>query len=384
MKKDPVLERSQEINSWIEINMEHLNHNIKLIGKKVGACVNLMPVVKADAYGHGSVHISKELQKNPNVIGLAVSSVLEGIELRQAGVSIPLFILEDSLPGQEPLIIDYNLTPLIANFSMAKELAIIAEKKQKKVQVQIRISIENSNMGISTTDLPDFINQIKEIKWLDLQGFFTHLYAAYNQNDKLVSHQLSEFNYALSIAQKMNLVLPLIHAASSPAILRYPDAYYNTVRPGTILYGLSSFDNQEDIGLKPVMQLKSKVAKVKSINAGGSITAGYNKQSNCNINMRIATVPLGYSDALFLLKMKGGEVIINGGKAPIVGIPFMSHFLVDISLLPDTYPGDEVVIFGIQGNRVIRVEDIAQKAGIGTTNCESICFLSSRVPRYIS
>ncbi|UMZ72805.1 alanine racemase [Natranaerofaba carboxydovora] len=380
MQKEVIVEKNQGHMFWIEVHIGHLLHNINILQKHLGPTINMLPVVKADAYGHGAVAISKELQKNSSVIGLAVSSVAEGIELRCSGINIPIFILEYISPGQEESIVDCDLVPLLTNLSMAEKLGLLGKEKQKKVQVQVRVAVEAGNIGVSIDELPNLLLQIKGMEWLELKGFFTHLYAAYSKNDVMVAKQLSVFKKAVKMANDYNITFPLTHAASSPAILKYPDSYFNTVRPGTIMYGLPSFEDQEDTGLRPVMQLKSKITNIITLPAGGVI-AGYVKQPYCSSTMRLATVPLGYRDAPFLLNMQGGEVLVKGERTKIVGSPFMTHLLVDVTRICEANLGDEVVFFGEQVEDTIKAEDIANKAGIGATHCESICFLSSRIPR---
>jgi len=367
--------------SWVEVDLARLKYNVQMLQNRIGPAVSMLPVVKADAYGHGAVAVSRCLQKIPSVKGLAVASVAEGIELRSAGIGVPIFMLECALPGQESLIVDYHLIPLVTDLSMARELAILGKQKQKKVRVHIRVDSYTGNMGMALDELSYFLQQVKDMEWLEWSGIFTHLYAAYSQHDQLVKKQLSVFNRAREIAREMRIPIPMIHAASSPAILRYPEAYYNTVRPGTVIYGLPSFNGQID-DYRPVMQLKSQITNVKSMPAG-SVIAGYKYRNSYASRVRLAKVALGYADASFLLNMREGEVLIRGQKVKIVGIPYMLHLLVDITGVPTAAPGDEVVFFGEQGEMMISAEEVAFKADIGTTNCEKVCFLSNRLPRFI-
>ena len=368
----------------VEIDLDRLEHNVRVLQHSLGASVSMLPVVKANAYGHGDISVSERLQHVSGVKGLAVASVAEGMKLRSAGIVVPIKILEHSMPGQEREIVEYDLISFITGPDMIRELALQAKQRQKKVPVQIRVDTETGNMGLTLEELPGICRKLKDMPWLECVGVFTHLYSAYSQNDRLVSGQLALFNRALEIAQELEMPISSVHAASSPAILRYPAAHYNVVRPGTVLYGLPSFADQLTGDYRAVMQLKSRINSIKKIPADSMIT-GYTTGICCSSSMRLATVPLGYADAPFLMNMKEGEgeVLVRQKKVPVVGSPFMMHLLIDVTGLPDVRVGDEVVFFGKQGEAEIKAEEVAQKAGIGVTNCEKVCFLSSRIPRSI-
>ncbi len=361
--------------------MGRLQNNLYILRQNLGPLIKILPVLKADAYGHGAVAVGRCLEGLPGVEGFAVASVPEGLELRRSGIKLPIILLEYFLTGQEKSIADYELTPIVACREAVDNLAMQAKKLQKQIDVQVRLDTGFGNMGVTVEELPELMKHIDDVQWLKCNGIFTHLYASYYREDELLGRQLSLFKRGLEIAEKMKVPLSGIHAASSPAILQYPETHYNLVRPGTLLYGLPSFESQRKSDYLPVMQLKSRISHIKNLQAGTSV-AFYKGMENITLSTRMATVPLGSADAHHLSSLNNGYVLIRGRKAPIIGSSFMMHFMVDISHIPESIPGDEVVLFGEQGDESITVEELANKSCIGIINCEKVCFLSSRIPRF--
>ena len=379
--KERVSTASNEYPAWVEINLGRLQKNLLSLQGKLGPLKRVLPVVKADAYGHGAVAVSRRLEGIHGLEGFAVASVPEGVELRVSGIRTPIILLEFFLSGQEKHIAEYDLTAVVSGKENVDRLALQGKNNQKTINVQVRLDTGYGNMGISLEELPELLKYIKEMEWLECSGIFTHLYASYFREDKLVDRQLSFFKRGLELAEKMGVPFSGMHAASSPAILHYPDSHYSLVRPGTILYGLPSFEGQHTSNFQPVMQLKTRIAHIKNLPPGTAV-AGYNMSEKKTVPLRLATIPLGSADAYYLGNLHDGHVLINGKKAPIIGSAFMMHILVDVTEIPNGMPGDEVVLFGEQGEEVILAEELARKSGIGIINCEKVCFVNSRVPRY--
>jgi len=367
---------------WSEINLTNLNHNLQVIRQRIGPKRKIIGVVKADAYGHGAVAVAKSIL-GQGVDQLAVASVAEAQELGQAGVKAPILILGAASREEILPVVEAGFTPMVYTDSFCRDLASTCQEKQKVLKVHVRVEINSGNLGVSLKNCLRFVQRLKQYPWLEIEGLFTHLASSYGHNREAIAKDLARFDALLRRLKEHGITIPLIHAASSPAILRLPEAHYDAVRPGTSMYGLPSFLNQLE-PLKPVMQFKTRIAETKIISSGE--LWGYGYQVNTNGPIQLAVIPVGYSNAFFMLFLKRGEVLINSSRAPIVGKAFMSHTLIDITQLPEKpLVGDEVVIFGRQGQEAILVQDIAEKIDIGTTHCESICFLNKSVERkYIS
>lgn len=381
IKRDIQFKNKCQISApvWAEISLGNLKYNMERLRQNLGEQVAIMPVVKTDAYGHGAVPVSKIFEAC-GAAGLAVAKVAEGVELRKGGLGLPVYVIEYMLPGESEMVLEHDLVPIVQSMDLARILALKGRERQKKVRVQIRVDTGEGNMGLYPGDITDMLRLLKELEWLEPDGIFTHLTAAYAHDSRLVERQLYLFNEAVELAAKEDVHFPLVHTASSPAILSFPKSYYNLVRPGTLLYGLPSLKDQQDRDYKGVMQLKARISHLKRID-GGQKTLGYDFRVTAASAMTLAVVPLGYGDALFLLNYMHGHVLVGGCRAPVFGRPCMAHFLVDVTQIPGAGIGDEVVIFGQQGTGVIRAETVAENAGINILNCESVCFLSNRIKR---
>lgn len=366
---------------WVEINLPYLKNNIRIVKDIIGSCKEIIAVVKADAYGHGAVTIANYMARY-GAAKLAVATAEEGIKLRLGGVKSPIIIL-GSIPLEEAeQVVGYNLTPMIATQALAERFNAIGKEKQRNIKFHIRVDIGLGTVGVAYQHAYRTIKLITDqYQWLKIEGLFTHLASTYGDDEELVNKDLEKFNSLISNLNNSGIHIPMIHAASSPATLKYPQAHFNTVRIGTCLYGLPSFKNQPEIGLKSIMQLKARITDIKELSNGQHL--GYGNEVLVSKSGRIATVSIGYSNALFLVHMKSGEVLIRNQRTPLICSPFMGHILVDITNIPDASIGDEVVIFGEQGEEKITVSEVAKRAGISVTNCESVCFLRDSLPESI-
>lgn len=364
--------------AWVEIDLKAVEDNYKLIKSIIGENVKITAVVKANAYGHGAVRILNKLTEIGQLEMAAVSVVDEAIELRNAGIKLPILLIADIDLTECEKVAEYDLTPMLYSLELARKLDMIGKENNKKIKVHIRIDTTHGSLGIEEQYFAEFYNEITKLKWIEVEGIFTQLYSAYGEHEEMTKAQLQEFNKVLEYLNKNNIWIKLIHAASTPAIFGYKEAHYNMVRPGGSLYGVP-FNDKFNKLLKPIMSIKAKVMSIKTLKASGRI--GYEGGSSAEAHTKLATIPLGYADARFLLNLKNGEVIINGKRSPILGKPCMDHFQVDISNRKDVHIGDEVVIIGEQNGEVISIEEIMNKAEIDMLNCEIICMTSKRMPK---
>jgi alanine racemase len=363
--------------SRAEINLDQLKLNLATIAKQCGKQVKIMAVVKSDGYGHGAERIARTaLASGADCI--AVATVSEGVALRASGIESMILILGTSPFQSVSTLFEYQLTPSITSIEEAQHIHEYGESIHQVCNVHVRIDVGNRSLGIHVDQCLEQIQAISQLSNVRIEGIYTHLPAAYADDLTIAQGDLDEFNKLLLQLQKVGIFIPIIHAASSPAILTLPAAHYNLVRCGILMYGLPAINNQPSIPIKPIMQIKSAIVAYKQIESGGFF--GYANIYVADKPLRLAVVPFGYGDGSFMFHLRQGEVLIRGVRAAIIGQIYMDHFLVDVSHF-ETGIGDEVVIAGEQGNECIAAVDIADKASVGRLNSDFVCLLSSRVPR---
>ncbi len=369
---------TEELLSWAEIHLDKLKNNFFAVKHRLQPGTKVIAVIKADAYGHGAVRVASALA-DCAVDGFAVSSAAEAIELRGAGILAPILILGYTPPEWAETVLKYDLTATVCNAKLAAALAEKAELKQQKARIHIKVDTGFGSDGVPDGQCLAFVQKLLSNKWLEIEGVFTHLVSAYGQDEELLRNQLARFDQLISGFTAHSVAIPLIHAASSPAIMNVPETHYDLVRLGIVLYGLTVPNSELGPEFKPVMQLKAKITGIKTIEPGH--TLGYGRTYPVESNKRIASVPLGYADGFFFLLLKNGEVLVHGKRAPIWGQPRMDHFLVDVTDIPEASVGDEIVIFGEQRGAVITAEEVALRSQVGLLNCDAVCLLGKRVPR---
>lgn len=362
-----------------EIDMEAIKHNYHQIRKNVSKDTEIMPVVKADAYGHGSTEIARLLQ-NEGAKRFAVAIVKEGAELRQAGITSPILVLGYTPSADIEGLICNDLTPTVFSYEMAKEIAAIAQKLNKVVHIHIKVDTGMGRIGFLPTQqsLKEII-KIAELKYLKIEGIFTHFAAADEQDDTYTKQQWNTFINFVNDLRKAGILIPIVHAANSAAIINHEYTHCNMVRPGIILYGYypSDYLQGKKLDLRPAMTLKSQVVHVKELPAGCYIS--YGRKYCTPKTTKIATIPIGYADGYSRRLTNKGRVLIHGQYAKITGTVCMDQFMVDVSHIENVSAGDEVVLFGRQEGSCISVEEIAEISG--TISYEVVCMIGKRVPR---
>ncbi|MFY9177596.1 MAG: alanine racemase [Caldicoprobacterales bacterium] len=362
----------------VEIDLAKLNKNIHRIKSRLNPDTALMAVVKANAYGHGIVKIAKQaLKSGATSLGVAIPE--EGVQLREAGVNCDILILGGIDVDQIDLAIDYNLSICLFSVDMARLINQIAEKKQKKVKIHVKI---DSGMGrIGVRDINEAANlcfDIKNMKYLNLEGIFTHFASADEYDNGYSFKQLEKFNKILAEIQKTGINPKWIHAANTASIINYPQSHFNLVRAGIGLYGYEpKYCATKALGLEPILSWYTKIIYLKEIGFGCSVS--YGRTYIAQEPRKVATLPVGYGDGYSRLLSNKGWVIIRGKKAPIIGNICMDQMLVDVSDIPGVQIGDRVILIGQQGNEYIFADDIANI--YGTISYEVLTNINNRVPR---
>lgn len=351
----------------LEINLDNFEYNLNQIKNKLKPETKIMPVIKANAYG---TYINKRLDILNKFDIVAVAIVDEGEDLRKLGYEKEIFVLNQPDINEIEKITKNNLTIGLSSMEFLKEV----KKQNKDLRVHIEIETGMGRTGVTLEKIEEFIEEIKNTKNIKVEGIYTHLSSADN-DEEYTKKQLKIFSEAVEkITKKINTI-KYIHSSASNGIVNYPEGQYNLVRAGMILYGYESGEGiKEKIELKPVAKLKSKITYLKEVEKGTSIS--YGRRFITKKKSKIATIPIGYADGLRRCLSNKGEVLINGKKAPIIGSVCMDSFMADVTDLPDVKLGDTVYIWD---NEKITLDEIAKKCD--TINYEIISTISERVPR---
>lgn len=349
----------------MEISKENFNYNVQQIQNYVGENVELMPVIKANGYGT-YVNTQLDLINQFNIV--AVATVDEGVKIRELGYDKEIFVLNQAFESEIEKILKYNLVVGISSYGFAEKLA----ETRKDVTVHVEIGTGMGRTGVHPYRLEKFLRSLASN--IKVEGIYTHMSSA-DIDDEYTKKQIESFNYAIDVAKSIVGELKYIHAGASNGLLNYPEAHYNLVRPGIILYGYAASDTTFDkIDLKPIATLKSKITFLKEVESGTSI--GYSRSYITDKNMKVATIPIGYADGFRRTFSNGWEVLINGKRAKIIGKVCMDSFMADVTDIPDVKVGDDVYIWD---NKEIKLEDLSDKCD--TINYEIISQIGDRVPR---
>jgi len=361
------------------IHLDNLKHNITQIKQTLAPETKICLPVKADAYGHGAVRTAIAAIR-AGVSYLAVASVQEGIELREAGIVAPIISL--SLPILEEIdsIIDYKLEPLVIDEEFINELNRVADVQKKTVAVHLKVDTGMSRIGCRPSEAVKLATQIVRAKHLRLQGVATHFAVADSDSESdraFTKGQLERFSDAVEAIRQTGIHIPLVHAANSGAVQLLPEARFDMVRPGLLAYGYLPVQNAATaIDVKPVMELVTQVVLIKQIRAGTCVS--YGRNWTAPQDTYIATLPIGYADGLRRALSPGFKVRIGNEFFPIVGRICMDQCMVDLGAHPWVQRWDEVCIFGPnpQDNSAQTLANIA-----GTIPYEITCGIHKRVPR---
>lgn len=360
-----------------EIDLAAIRHNIHQIRSVLKPATSITAVVKANAYGHGAIPVSHAaLSAGADCLAVAIPE--EGVELREAGFTVPILILGLALPEQSDIIAEQELTATVCTEEQLLALVQAADRCAKQVRVMIKVDTGMNRVGLRPENLLTFIELIQSCPQLILRGVFTHLATADAADKAYAYQQLQAFEQAIEQTVKANISLPFISAGNSAGVIDLPDSHFTTVRPGIILYGLPpSHEMHHQLDLIPAMSLHTKVVHVKEVLPGSPISYGCTYR--CSEKTWLATLPIGYADGYHRILSNKASVLIGGKRRPVVGRVCMDQIMVDIGPVCDVAVGDDVVVFGKQGSEEITVTELADLAD--TINYELLCAISPRVPR---
>ena len=369
-----------------EIDLGAVAHNVRELRRITSAGAQLMIAVKANGYGHGAVQIAQTAIGN-GADSLAVARVNEGLELRAAGIGAPILILGYTAAHWAETLVAEQLVPTIFSLQNARDLSSAAVSKQANIPIQIKIDTGMGRLGIPCDQLHvrsdgDAIRKILEIDRLPgvtVKGLYTHFATADHADKAYADRQFARFLALTTALKSSGMTLPLLHAANSAAIIDMPQTHLDLVRAGISAYGLypSREVARDRIALRPALELKSTIIQLKHVPAGTKISYGCTYETSAPTT--IATIPAGYGDGYNRRLSNCAQVLVRGQRAPLVGRVCMDLSMVDVGHVNDAAVGDEVVLFGRQGDAFIGADDVADL--LGTINYEVVTALTQRVSR---
>jgi alanine racemase len=368
--------------TWAEINLDALAANFQTIRERVGPSVDVMAVIKADAYGHGAVGCARRLASE-GAKWFAIALPEEGIELRRAGIAGPILCLGGFWNGQQQACLNERLVPVVYRLDMIEALDAAAREAGRVADVHLKIDTGMGRLGVRYDSVREFAGALGRFRNIRLDGLMTHFAAADDPDrDCFTTDQLTRFKEAVNLFRERGYNPSYIHMANSAATFAHPETHGNLVRPGGVLYGLWRdilAPQPETPRLRPVMSLRSQITLLKSVHRGE--TLGYGCTFEASREMLVATLPIGYNDGYARPLSNRGRVIVRRQYASVVGRISMDFTLVDVTDVPGAALGDTVTLLGEDGDLYVLTEDIAKT--VGTLSYEITCGISRRVPRSV-
>lgn len=367
--------------AWAEINLSNLDYNIKSIRAKVGPDKELIGVIKADGYGHGSVMCAEVLRQN-GVKTFAIATLQEAITLREVGAKEEIIMLGLTPDMYADTLVEYDITPVVCDSVNAKAISDAAAKAGKTVSGLIAVDTGMGRIGYLADEIDSAIFDIKKIAMLPnfkIKGMFSHMSTA-DAYDKTYSHQQeAKYNAFYEALTKAGIKIPFRTLANSASIMELPSIHFDAVRPGIILYGCYPSDevDKNQLSIKPVMSVKANIVHLKDVPENFSV--GYGRKYISQKPARIATIALGYADGYPRPYSAQAKVIVGGVVCPIAGNICMDQCMIDVSAVPNVKVGDEVIVMGTDGVNTILADDIANATG--TINYEICCAFGQRLPK---
>jgi alanine racemase len=368
----------------VEISLDALQHNIRAFQKVLPKSIKIMAVVKADAYGHGALEVSKEaMQCGVDYLGVAFLD--EALELRDAGITAPILVLGYTPPEGVGMALQHEITINVYSREVLDALKELSHHTAdatpaKRLKIHIKLDTGMGRLGLHTEqDAIAFIEEALQLPGIEVEGLFTH-YAKSDETDKAYTYeQFWRFERIVDYFKRRQVEFAYLHAGNSAVAIDLPGLTHNMVRLGISMYGLYPSDEvQTDrIGLLPVLSLKTGVVHLKTLPPSAGVSYGtiYHTEQE----EQIATLPIGYADGYSRMLTQKAEALIHGHRVPIVGRICMDQCMINVSEVQQAKQGDEVVLIGEQDGQRITAEDVAKM--LGTINYEIPCMISHRVPR---
>ncbi|MFZ3102490.1 MAG: alanine racemase [Desulfitobacteriaceae bacterium] len=359
---------------WAEVDLEALTRNFRKIQAYTSS--EIMPIVKADAYGHGVIPVVDALWKcGARRFGVALLE--EALEIKQVFPEVMVMIIGSTPKENAELIVKEDIITGVFLYEQALALSQAATSLAKTTVIHLKIETGMGRIGFSIAELPEIL-RIAELPNLYIEGIYTHLATADHANLTYAKEQLKRFQEINNHLKVAGLEIPLRHVANSGAILQLPESHFELVRPGISLYGFSpSSEVGGNARFEPVMSWKTMISHVKTIATGDTVS--YGRTFQAAYPTKVATIPVGYADGLRRALSNRGEAIVRGERVTIIGRVCMDQTMLEVTKISDIKVGDVVTILGEDGSERIDATEMA--SWLGTINYEVICGISKRVPR---
>jgi alanine racemase len=363
-----------------EVNLAHLRHNLRVMQRAAGTA-EVWAVLKADGYGHGSKAVARTLER-AGAKGVCVALLEEAIELRQAGIQVPILVMGGHYGRAWGELLRHDLTPVVHN---AGQIQALAEEVRftgaPAVKIHLKIDTGMGRLGVTAREVAAMAELVRHHPEVQLDGVMTHFACADSGDQESIAHQLEQFHASCEVLRRAGLSPRLRHAANSAALLTNDRTRLDMVRPGIALFGVEPMTGC-CADLRPVMRVQTEVIALRDLEAG--MPVGYGATFRTARPSRIATIPMGYADGLSRGLSNRGDVLVQGVRVPIVGTVSMDMTMIDVTDLPEVRIGEECVVLGSQkgrgGEDRITAEELAQK--LGTIPWEILTSVSRRVPRF--
>lgn len=362
--------------AWVEINLDAARRNIERVRASIPADVAMLFVVKADAYGHGAVRMSR-LAEECGVAVLGVATLDEGRELRRAGIGLPILVLSPVLPQEIDRALENDLAVTASSLEFAEAAGEAARMRGAACALHVEVDTGMGRAGVCREEAVETILRMSAIPDVRLEGVYTH-FPVSDSDGVFTRDQIDSFASIVDRLAEAGVSFRWVHSANSAAILNDPSSHFNLVRPGLLVYGHTPSEALRDrIAVEPVMSFKARLVLVRDIPAGASVS--YGRTYVAQQPIRMGVVPVGYGHGLSHRLSNNGHFLFRGSRVPIVGRVTMDMTMIDLSAFPDARVGEEIVLFGRQGAGEITADDVARWDE--TLSYEVLCRISKRVAR---
>ena len=358
-------------STWLEVDLNVIKNNTALIREKTGA--EVMAVIKANGYGHGARPAAQAAIAG-GATWIGVARIEEALTLRRAGISCKLLVLGFTPAAKVPEAIEHGITVALFDPELAQNYLDYVAIHGGTLHAHLKVETGMGRLGMKPEYVAAFLEQLKDTG-IKVDGIFTHLARADEPNSDSTPRQLAIFDALLADLESKGLKPEKVHAANSAAVLNFPQAYYDIVRPGDILFGMSPTGDPLPAGFKPALTWKARIISLHNFPAGQGIS--YGSTYVTTKDERIGVMPTGYGDGF--RRADNQQVLVGGKRVDIVGRVCMDQCMLQLDNVPDAKVGDEIVLIGSQGDETLSVDEVAKRWG--TINYEVVCGLADRLPR---
>lgn len=365
--------KTQAYSTWLEVDLGAIKNNIKTIKKMTGTQV--MAVIKANGYGHGVLAVAKAATQ-AGAEWCGVARMEEALNLRAAGITSKIMVLGYAPPMMIPEAIRNDIHVAIYDAQMARAYIAYAKKEPQRLKAHLKVETGMGRLGMDPGEVLDFLVSLENDSGIDIDGIFTHFARADEPEVDFTDKQLARFKALLAELERIGMCPETVHAANSAAVLNYPEAYFNLVRPGIAIFGLNpSPSSQLPETFRPALTWKARLTSVRTLPPKHGVS--YGSIYVTSKEERIGVIPVGYGDGF--RRVDGQQVLVHGKYVDVVGRVCMDQCMLQLDEVPEAAPGDEVVLFGEQDGQKLTVEDLAERWG--TIDYEVVCGLADRLPR---